>query len=91
VRRAFDAAYRTRFNEEPGVLSDTGYDAAALLIQGWATVGRPDGAAMMKWLRSVKDYAGASGKLSFLPSGDVVKEYRLRTVQEKKFAWLSAQ
>jgi ABC-type branched-subunit amino acid transport system substrate-binding protein len=72
----FEDEYRRKYGAAPGVLADNGYDAARLLIEAYAA--NPDATAMMSWIKGRRDYDGASGKLSFDSSGDVVKPYRLK-------------
>jgi len=86
ARRRFEVEYRRAYRTEPGVLADTGYDAANLLIAAWKT--NPDPAAMMQWIRSQHGYDGASGRMSFTPQGDVVKPYRLKRGGAGGFNWI---
>jgi branched-chain amino acid transport system substrate-binding protein len=86
TRRQFEAEYRRAYHADPGVLADTGYDAARLLIE--AHRANPDPAAVMAWIKTQRNYDGASGRMSFAPSGDVEKEYRLKGGRAGGFAWL---
>jgi branched-chain amino acid transport system substrate-binding protein len=88
-RKAFIDSYTAMFREAPGVLSDTAYDAANILIEAYAKQGSRGPEAVMGYIKSLKDYAGVSGKLSIDQAGDVRKEYRLRTVRAGKFDWLN--
>jgi branched-chain amino acid transport system substrate-binding protein len=88
ARRSFVSSYKERYGEDPGVLSDTGYDSAKLLIEAILQVGAGNSRSVIERIKSMEDYAGTSGKLTFEPTGDVVKEYRLRTVRDGSFVWL---
>jgi len=85
VRRRFLDHYKSRFKQEPGILSDTGYDAARLLIKARAAVGSKGGRTIIDNVKQVRDFDGASGTLSFSATGDVTKPYALRTVRAGKF------
>lgn len=86
VRRRFESEYHRTYRVAPGVLADTGYDAASLLIAAWGA--NPDPAAMMSWIKSRRDYDGASGRLSFTANGDVIKPYRLKRSRPGGFDWV---
>jgi branched-chain amino acid transport system substrate-binding protein len=88
-RQQFVQQYKARFGAEPGVLSDTGYDAAMILIQAYAAKDG-DGPAASAYIHSLSGYTGVSGLMTFDASGDVKKPYRLRTVVGGKFDWLPA-
>jgi branched-chain amino acid transport system substrate-binding protein len=87
-RKTFADAYMKAFNAAPGVVSDTAYDATRILIKAARTKGVGDGLGMMNFVRSLANYEGASGVLSFSKSGDVQKPYKLRTVKGGTFTWL---
>lgn len=90
-RRRFLESYRERFSEDAGTLSDTGFDAARILIAAWRKAGTQGPEAVILAIREVTDYPGVSGKLSFSPQGDVTKPYRLRGIKNKTFVWLDSQ
>ncbi len=87
-RAHFLQGYKTAFGEDAGVLSDTGYDAAMILIKAWAAAGPKGADAVAQYIRSLQNYAGVSGEMTFDKQGDVQKPYRLRTVKGGKFVWL---
>lgn len=88
ARAKFLADYKARFHVDAGVLSDTGYDSAMLLIKAYAKAGDRGPEAMMAYVKSLRDYSGVSGTMTFDSAGDVRKPYRLRTVKNGAFAWL---
>lgn len=87
-RKTFLATYQAKYGEAPGVLSDTGFDSAMILIKAYASVPDGDPQKIMESIRALRDYPGVSGRLSFDASGDVRKQYRLRTVVNGTFDWL---
>lgn len=89
-RSAFVREYQRRFGEKPGVLSDVGYDTAMLLIAAYVATNHDRSAdSVIDYIRSLRDYSGVSGLLTFTKDGDVVKPYGLRTVKDGAFVWLS--
>lgn len=86
---AFRAAYQRQYGQQPGVVSDTAYDAAKLVlnaIAATAAAGEPvNGEAIQRALLRVKNYAGASGTLSFDANGDVVKPVGLFELREGQY------
>lgn len=87
-RKAFTDDYKKSFDAVPGVVSDTGYDAAKILLAAARSRGIQNGLEMMDFVRSLQNYHGASGLLSFSKNGDVRKTYKLRTIKDGRFAWL---
>lgn len=69
-RQRFINEFRSRFNRDPGLVSDNAYDALHLIATAiYSTDGTPR--AVARWLSSVKDYQGAVGPLTFTASRDV--------------------
>jgi branched-chain amino acid transport system substrate-binding protein len=91
ARQRFIEAYKQRFGEPAGVLSDMGYDAANILMGAWTSHSAQGPDAVIRAIRDTKNYQGVGGTLSFTPDGDVVKDYRLRTIRDGAFAWLASQ
>ena len=89
ARADFVNAYKRAVGADPGVLSDTGYDAAMLLIEAVAKVGIQDPGEIMAYIRSLENYPGVSGSMTFDADGDVTKPYRLRTVRDGQFVWMN--
>lgn len=85
---AFRTAYQQLYGQEPGVVSDTAYDATMLILNAIAESdarGESRGEALRDALLEVRDYPGASGTLSFDENGDVVKPIALFTLKEGKY------
>lgn len=89
---AFKKAYNTAYGADPGVVSDTAYDATMLVLNAIATTEAAKapvtGAAIQAQLVKVKNYAGVSGDLSFDANGDVIKPIGLYTLQAGTFTEL---
>jgi branched-chain amino acid transport system substrate-binding protein len=83
-RRRFIQAYKDRFKKEPGLVSDTAYDAYHIICRGIKeTDGTPQ--AVAQWLHRLKDYQGAAGVLNFTETGDVKGDLALFQVVNGKF------
>jgi branched-chain amino acid transport system substrate-binding protein len=87
-RAQFLLAYKKQYGEDAGVLSDTGYDAAMILIKAYTNVGNQGPDAVAGYIKNLRDYPGVSGTMTFDAAGDVKKPYRLRTVRNNRFDWL---
>jgi len=86
TREVFTQLYIESYGEEPGVLADTGYDCAKLLLDNYK---EDDGLGSIKAIKSLERYPGASGRMTFKEDGDVIKEYGLRTIADGKFVWVN--
>ncbi len=64
VTRKFTDAFRRNFGRDPGYAA-FGYDAARMVIEGWSR-GRQTPALLRDWLAEIREFEGASGKISFL-------------------------
>lgn len=89
-RQQFAAAYRERFTDEagkakePGLVSDTAYDAFNLVLEG-LTATQPDPAQVAQWLLRQHSWPGAAGIVDFTETGDVRGGMALFRVVEGKF------
>lgn len=78
--RDFRDAYRRRYGEVPGEFGAEAYDAAMLVLDAIAAVGTtPE--RIRDHLHGVRGYEGASGTITFLPTGDVEKPIRAMTIR----------
>jgi branched-chain amino acid transport system substrate-binding protein len=91
ARKNFLHRYTAKFASEPGVLSDVGYDSATLLVRSLRHEGLSKPERAGSFIKSLQNYKGVSGDLSFLPSGDVRKPYGLKGVKDNRFYWLPEQ
>jgi ABC-type branched-subunit amino acid transport system substrate-binding protein len=67
VAKVFVDSFRKRFHRDPNYAA-SGYDAARLLVDGWAA-GHHDPGTLTDWLAATTFYEGASGMIS-LSHGD---------------------
>lgn len=87
-KRPGASEFARRFNEvygrPPGVIEAQAYDAAAMLISAIRLSGgaSADRQAVKKRLRSIGDYTGAAGIVSFDGSGEAVKRLFYLTVKD---------
>lgn len=83
-RQRFIKAYRDRFKKDPGLVSDTAYDALNMICRGIKeTDGQPR--SVGQWLRNLQGYQGAAGPVTFNSSGDVTGDLALYEVVQGKF------
>lgn len=83
-RNDFVERYRRKFRREPGLVSDTAYDALNLVVAG---ILRGDGTpqGVSKYLLSLRDYPGAAGETTFTATGDVVGGTGVYQLRSGKF------
>lgn len=80
----FKSKYKQRFNREPGVCSDTGYDALKIIV--WAIDHSSiSGSEIQKQLLKLKDFPGAAGLTTFDQNGDVIKPFIFKRVKNQQF------
>ncbi len=78
--KRFAAAYQARYKEEPGEFAAEAFDAAMLVLNAIQSVG-PSAPAIRDFLHKVRDYEGASGRITFSSTGDVEKPIRVMTIR----------
>lgn len=90
---SFRAAYQASYGQEPGVVSDTAYDATKLILNAIRSIVAEDqpvsGESVQRALLKVTNFAGASGQLSFDHNGDVVKPVVLFTLRDGAYVPLT--
>lgn len=67
---AWYAAYRARFQEEPGIYAVYAYEAARMLLDGFSRAGVKDREAIRGPVLATRDFDGLLGTFSFDPQGD---------------------
>jgi branched-chain amino acid transport system substrate-binding protein len=80
----FVSAYKTRYNEDPQLLTDVGYDAVKLVLMAIKD-GARTGEEVKNFLKNMEAYEGASGLIKFDENGDVHKPMILKLIKDKKF------
>jgi branched-chain amino acid transport system substrate-binding protein len=81
--QTFAAAYQAKFGHKPELFAAESYDAVNLLADAMkAAKGRDISSTEIgDYLRQVRNYAGASGTITFDRSGDVTKPYAIKIVR----------
>jgi branched-chain amino acid transport system substrate-binding protein len=79
----FARAYEAKFGKKPELFAAEGYDVIRLIADAIAAnAGKPvSGSDIRDFLYRVRDYAGASGPITFDRYGDVTKPYAIRTIE----------
>jgi ABC-type branched-subunit amino acid transport system substrate-binding protein len=73
---AFVSAFKAEFNADPGVYSDTCYDAVMVLAQSIEKAGKAEGPAIRDALKETSlEYVGISGAADFDENGDVTTDF----------------
>ncbi|VFQ44423.1 ABC transporter substrate-binding protein [Desulfoluna butyratoxydans] len=84
--KAFVAAYRERYKEDPNDNAAHIYDALGLIFNVIAEQGRVDSESLRHGLAGVRDYSGVTGTMRFKGSGDPVKSAQIIQVTEGGFS-----
>ena len=86
----FIEEYLARYGEAPGLIADTGYDAVHMLVEAYRNIESQEfsGIEIARSLGKIKDFPGASGRMSFDENGDVIKPIGIKTVRGGGFVWL---
>jgi branched-chain amino acid transport system substrate-binding protein len=82
--RNYAAEYKKRYGVEPEVYSATMYDMLYMLADA-AAKAKAGSEDIRNNLLAIKNYPGASGETTFLPSGDVDKPVELKTIADGKY------
>lgn len=64
--QAFRTAYQDLYGHEPDAFAALGYDTVNLLAQAIDDAQSPDPAAILKALSDIRDFAGVTGRISYL-------------------------
>lgn len=86
IVKEFRENYRKIYNEEPGVCSDSGYDALSIIAKIMKS-GAITGPEIQKQLLTIKDFKGAAGITTFDENGDVIKPFIFKTVKNNQFTF----
>jgi len=79
----FAAAYEAKFGKKPELFAAEGYDIVRLIAAAITATSAtsPSGPDIRDFLYRVRDYAGASGTITFDKNGDVVKPFAIKTIE----------
>jgi ABC-type branched-subunit amino acid transport system substrate-binding protein/tetratricopeptide (TPR) repeat protein len=81
VEQEFIDRFRMRTHRDDSGYAAAGFDAANLLLQGWSS-GRMSRADLRQYLADVRDYEGASGRISFTAKRRANSEMTLLTIAD---------
>lgn len=84
----FFASFEKKYNKNPGIVSDTGFDALNMIVAAIKNERSASGEAIQKGLMKLHDFKGASGTMTFDENGDIEKEMKIKTVKNKSFVEL---
>ena len=78
----FTRAYEEKFKHKPDLFAAEGYDIMRLIAAAIAATGAShSGPGIRDFLYQVRNYAGASGTITFDQNGDVIKPYAIKTIE----------
>jgi len=77
----FTTKYELEYNEKPDFSADTSYDSIMLLAQAINSTGSTDPEELIRYLRTIENYKGASGELQFTAAGGVTKNSAFLTIK----------
>ena len=81
---AFRQEFKNKYNAAPGPAASWGYDTGAILLYALNRVGK--GADNIStFLRSLRDYHGVTGNISFDDRGEVTRVFGISTVKNQAF------
>lgn len=83
VVASFRSKYSQTYGKEPGVTSDTGYDALRIVASALES-GASTGPEIQKIMANLKDFPGAAGPTTFDSHGDVVRDFVFRAILNGK-------
>ncbi|HRG56641.1 MAG TPA: ABC transporter substrate-binding protein, partial [Lacunisphaera sp.] len=85
---AFNERFRARWGEDSNALSALAYDAALVLIDALKRAGTTDGPKLRDALAATKDFAGATGRITFDAQRNPTKSAVVLTVKNGRFAFV---
>lgn len=81
---AFIKDFQQTFNQNPGNVEASTYDAFGLLFQAIKSQGSSDPLAIQKGLSGIKNYAGVSGILEYRGTGDPIRSAVIKQIKDNK-------
>ncbi|MEM4408088.1 MAG: penicillin-binding protein activator [Candidatus Caldarchaeum sp.] len=82
--KRFVEVFKQRYATVPSEFEANGYDAVRLIVSGIQQRG-DDPAAVAQFIRELKEYPGAGGRLTFTQAGDVIKPIAIMRVENGTF------
>lgn len=85
IAAEFKKSYKEEYHEKPAITCDVGYDAVFLIKKAIEARNKYSGTAIKEGLKSIQDYCGASGIITFDKNGDVSKPMIFKTIKKGNF------
>lgn len=80
----FISSYNAKYGYSPGITADSSYDAVKLIIKSMRETNSVSAQVLSSNIKSVKNYAGASGMMSFDEFGEANRPISAFIVKDKK-------
>jgi branched-chain amino acid transport system substrate-binding protein len=84
----FVSEYKARYKDSPDALAALGYDAARILADAIKRAGSTDGEKVRDALKTVKDFAGVTGKITINSDRNAVKPAVVLKIEKGKFHYV---
>ena len=85
---AFNARFKSRWGIDTNALSALGYDSALVLVDAIKRAGTTDGPKLRDALAATKDFAGATGRITFDAQRNPTKSAVVLTVKNGRYAFV---
>ena len=85
---AFNERFRRRWGLDTNALSALGYDSAMVLVDALRRAGTTDGAKLRDALAATRDFAGATGRITFDAQRNPTKSAVVLTVKNGRYAFV---
>ncbi|HKB58308.1 MAG TPA: ABC transporter substrate-binding protein, partial [Lacunisphaera sp.] len=85
---AFNERFRKRWGIDTNALSALGYDSALVLVDALRRAGTTDSAKLRDALAATKDFAGATGSITFDAQRNPTKSAVVLTVKNGRYAFV---
>lgn len=82
--KVFYENFKKQYGYEPSQFEANGYDALILIVKGIKKYGYYNPLKVANYIKSLKNYVGASGVMSFTEEGDVLKPIAIKKVRKGK-------
>lgn len=81
----FASKFREKYHKEPSLFQANAYDLINFVAAAFKTHG-VSGDALVKFVPTIQNFDGASGRTSFTEGGEVIKDIEIKTVRDGHFA-----
>jgi branched-chain amino acid transport system substrate-binding protein len=84
IQKQFAAKFKEKYHKEPSLFQANAYDLVFFIATAFKANG-VNAEALVKYVPTIRDYDGASGRTSFTEGGEVVKDITIKTVRDGHF------